>query len=169
MLFIMRGTSCSGKDTFANKHFPDTANHLSSDFFRQMLLGNINDQRNSDQVFGLMYQILETRFQHKAEWTVLNATNLRMRDLQKPIELCKKYHVPFTILSIEPPPVPELMRRNQHRYATGGDILIPDNVLHRHYERYYNCMPAFIEEAVNNEYCSFIEFDQTEQVLRHVS
>jgi len=167
MLFIMRGTSCSGKDTFINDHFPDRLNVLSSDDFRQMMYGSVHEQRHNDKVFKTMYEIMELRFQHKAEWTVLNSTNLRIRDIQKPIELCKKYHVPFTILSIQPPELEELKRRNNQRSLETG-FFVPENVLERHRDRYFNALEPFIQEAANNIHCTLIEVDQDEKVLKHV-
>lgn len=168
MLFIMRGTSCSGKDTFINQRFPDSTNVISSDFFRQMLFGDISNQRNNDEVFAHMHGILEKRLISKVEWTVLNATHLRLRDMQPAIELCKKYHTPFTILSIQPPSIEELKERNEKRAIETG-FKVPEYVLERHHERYFACMPTIVQEASYNKLCSLIEFDQQERVLRHVT
>lgn len=168
MIFIMRGTSCSGKDTFIKEYFGmQNPNVLSSDDFRQMMFGNIAEQRYNKQVFDMMYSILEMRLQHRAEWTILNSTNLRISDIRTPIELCKKYHTPFTILSVNPPPLIVLKRRNKHRKSEFG-LDVPDEVLEKHYNRYFSSMDPFIEEAKNNPYCSFIEFDQSHTVLNHV-
>lgn len=168
MLFIMRGTSCSGKDTFLEQYFVNGGpNIISSDYFRQMLFGNVSEQRYNEDVFKMIHQVIESRMIHRAEWTVLNSTNLKMSDLRVPIELCKKYHTPFTFLSLEPPSVEELKIRNQKRYKETG-FLIPDSVLERHYAKYFNSRSNFIQEAANNPYCSFIEFNQKYEVLEHV-
>lgn len=163
----MRGVSCSGKDTFINNYFPEYGNVLSSDDFRQMMFGSTAEQRHSDKVFKLMYELLESRLLFRAEWTVMNSTNLRIKEASTIIELCKKYYTPFTILSIHPPKVEELKDRNKKRFTETG-IYIPEHVIERQYLRYFDCMEPFVQEAVNNVYGSMIEFNQNEEVLRHV-
>lgn len=165
MLFIMRGPSCSGKDTLINKVFPNQNHVLSSDRFREMLVGDINSMQNSPRVFSLIYDILESRFANRVNWTVLNATHLRIKDIARPIELCKKYNVPFTVISIEPPSIEELAERSEHRRAMTGHN-VPVSAIERHWNRYYNAMDPFLQEARYNPLCTFVEIDQEERVIR---
>ena len=168
MLFIMRGTSCSGKDTFIHTHFPNQNHVLSSDNFREMLLGDRSSQQHNARVFDMMTEILEIRFINKVNWTVLNATHLRIRDCNQVIELCKKHHVPFTFISIEPPSVEELVERNRKRWLMTG-MNIPESVLTKHHERYYNNLENFHKEAIHNPLCTFIEIDQQYKVKHELS
>lgn len=170
MLFIMRGTSCSGKDTFIKQHFGgECSPHvLSSDRFREILFGSIETRHNQNEaVFRTMYEILEHRISSRVQWTVLNSTNLKLSNCNKAINICKKYKTPYTIISIEPPKVDELYERSVNRSLHGG-LFVPRDVLERHYETYRNNTQYFIEEAVNSKLCSFIEIDQSHEVLKHV-
>lgn len=166
----MRGTSCSGKDTFIKQHFedPQTSSHvISSDRFREMMFGTPVIQRYNKQVFDVLYQVLESRISSHVKWTVYNATNLKMSDCNKAIEICKKYRVPYTIISISPPTIDELHHRSLERRDYGG-LYIPESVLEKHYHNYYNNMQYFVEEAVNSKLCSLIEIDQDYQVIKRV-
>ncbi len=165
MLFIMRGASCSGKDTLISKVFPNKNHVLSSDNFREMLVGDISSQQHNARVFEMIHEILDNRLANRVNWTVLNATHLRIRDIAVPIELCKRYKVPFTIISIEPPSINELMARNEKRHLQTGQ-LIPESVLDRHVNRYYDAMDPFLREARYNPLCTFVEIDQNEKVIR---
>lgn len=168
MLFIMRGTSCSGKGTFIRSFFKNDNHILSSDDFRELLLGDRSSQQHNTRVFEMIHNILETRFLNRVNWTVLDATNLRIRDCNATIELCKKYKVPFTFISIQPPSVEELIERNKVRFNQTG-FNIPENVFDRHSERYYNNLSNFHKEAYNNPLCTFIEIDQDYKVINEIS
>lgn len=170
MLFIMRGTSCSGKDTFIEKHFEpaDSSPHvISSDRIRSMLYGSPTVQRHNKQVFELIHKIIEERISSKVTWTVYNATNLKMSDCNKIIDICKKYKTPYTFISIRPPALELLFERSIMRGERGG-LYVPQAVLERHIDTYHNNFKYFVEEAVNSRLCSLIEIDQNYEVLNHV-
>ena len=167
MLFIMRGTTCSGKDTFIEQFFPESTNILSSDFMRGLLTGDVECQRDNDLVFKTLFEIMENRFVNRADWTVFNATNLRIKDCRPAIDLCLKFRVPFTFLSIHPPSIEVLKSRNEQRYNATG-IHIPEAVIEKHYDRYFNAFEPFALEAVNNPLCSLIEVDQNYDVKRNL-
>lgn len=167
MLFIMRGASCSGKDRFIDNHFPNKNHVLSSDNFREMLLGDITSQQHNHRVFEMIHEILECRLLNRVNWTVLNATHLRIKDVSIPIDLCKKYHVPFTFISLVPPSLEELKLRNKRRSMV-GPMLIPDIVLERHHHRYEASKAPFIQEASYNSLCTFIEISQSWEVVNNV-
>lgn len=167
MLFIMRGTSLSGKDTFINSTFNRPNNVLSSDNFRELLFGDMSYQGQNNVVFDKMYTILEHRLIYKVEWTVLNATNLRMKDISIPVGLCGLHQEPFTIISIQPPSLEELMFRAEQRIKDGG-INIPTHVLTKHLARYEGSLDSFVAEAKHNPLCTFVEIDQNHDIIQMV-
>lgn len=167
MLFIMRGTTLSGKDTFIKSSFPNPNHVLSSDNFREMMLGDITSQQHNKKVFDMIHEILECRFLNRVEWTVLNSTHLRIKDCSAPIELCKKYRVPFTFISIVPPSIEELKRRNEERSLV-SPLRIPESVIEKHYNRYEASKEPFLKEAQYSPLCTWIEIDQDWQVVHHV-
>lgn len=166
MLFIMRGTSCSGKSTFIEQHFAKEC-VFSSDKFREMLCGDASSQRHNKRVFEILHEIIEFRISSRVEYTVYDATNLKIRDTSAVLELAKKYGCPVTIISIRPPSIGELLDRNNHRKElTGMDI--PVHVIQNHYDRYFNCMSDYIKEAENNTLVKFVEIDQDYEVINEV-
>lgn len=169
MLFIMRGASCSGKSTFLKEYFKGQDSHIiSSDKYREILFGSQYIQSKNKELFDFISKIMEIRFLSHVPWTVYDATNLRISDASSAIELCKKYKVPYTFLSIEPPDCEELTRRNHSRGAEGG-LLVPDDILTKHHKRYHDNTKYFVEEAVNSPLASFIEFDQDRNVKNYVA
>ena len=170
MIFIMRGTSCSGKDTFIKRHFedPKSSNHvISSDNFREMLYGSFDFERDSKDLFKIIHQVIDFRLRSKVTWTVLNAANLKMSNVNKVLDLCKKYRVQYVFISIEPPDVDVLMSRSEERAEQGG-VFLSREVLEKHHKDYFNCREYFIDEAKNSSLCSFIEINQNDEVLHHV-
>lgn len=169
MLFIMRGTSCSGKSTFLKEYFKDQDQHIvSSDKYREILFGSAYIQSKNRELFDFISKIIEIRMLSHVQWTAYDATNLRMSDSSSCIELCKKYKVPYTFLSIDPPDCEELKRRNRSRGCQSG-LQIPEDVLEKHYKRYHDNTKYFVEEAVNSPLASFIEFDQYRNVKNYVA
>lgn len=167
MIFLMRGTTCSGKDRFIEQHFNDDTAIFSSDKFRKMLCGDVHVQQFNNRVFETMQNIIDFRVANRVDYTVYNATNLKIKDASKMIELSKKHRTPMTIISIQPPELDELYRRNKKRFSEQG-FLIPDHVIESHSRRYYDCMAPFEDEAKNNVLVKFIEIDQDYEVLREI-
>jgi predicted kinase len=167
MIFLMRSTTCGGKDTFIKQHFTDESAIFSSDDFRKMLCGDIHVQQFNKNVFDLMHFIIDFRLANRVDYTVYNATNLRMRDSSHIFELSKKHHTPITIIAIKPPALEMLHIRNKKRFAATG-VLIPDGVIDKHYHRYEHCEKPFTDEAMNNVLVKFIEIDQDYEVIREI-
>lgn len=167
MLFIMRAPSCSGKDSFIEKHHFEESAVISSDRFREMLLGDIASQQHNDLVFDMLFKVIEIRFLNKVQYTVLNATNLRFKDCSRYVDLCKKYRVNYTFLAIQPPSLEELNERNVNRGKKGG-LVVPEKTLARHHHRYTACEEPFLQEALYSDLCQYIEIDQEHKVIRHV-
>lgn len=164
MLYIMRGTSCSGKSTIVHNNFDDKNSIFSSDDFRERLLGNRQNQAMNKLVFEKMYEMLDIRLANKPMYTVYDATNLRLRDCSTVIELCKKHQEEYTIVSIIPPSIEELKQRNIKRNEETG-FFVPESVLEKHYDRYFACMGSFINHVENHTLGTFIEIAQTGEVI----
>jgi predicted kinase len=167
MIFLMRATTCSGKSTFIAQNFPNSNAVFSSDDFREMLTGDRTNQQFNKRVFEIMHSIIDFRLHNRAEYTVYDATNLRIRDASMMIELSKKHQIPLTVISIEPPTLDELIRRNRIRNNETG-FNVPQNVIEKHLHRYYECMDPFLEESKNNLLFKFIEINQDHEVIREV-
>ena len=165
MMFIMRATTCSGKDTFIAEHFENPNHVFSSDNFREMLCGTMGVQQFNKQVFDTMHGIIDFRLANKVDFTIYNATNLRFKDASAVVEMCKKYHVPYIFISIAPPSLEELHQRNEIRHLEKKVPLIPEGVINKHFERYESCRPRFMEEAFYSDLCKFIEVDQNYEVI----
>lgn len=158
MLYIMRGTSCSGKDTFIQNHGLEEFT-LSSDNFRLMLLGDMGAQHANKLVFDTLHRILEERLKERTVITVVNATNLKMQSVKPLISLARQYAVPVTVVSIIPPGIDELKERAESRFITGNGPKMPDHVLERHLQQYESCKPAFMTYSCYDKY-KFVEIDQ---------
>lgn len=168
MIIIMRGTTCSGKDTFIQSEFGELPNHiLSSDNFREMLFGDMKEQRKNKMVFQYIYDVLEQRLQCRVPFTVMNSTNLKFKDIENIIELSKKYKAPIMVISILPPALDVLKERNMKR-AEASAFFVPEHVIENHHKRYHDAMELFIKEAMYNELFNFTEIDQDYNVVRVV-
>jgi predicted kinase len=163
MIFIMRGTSCSGKDTFISKHFPVEHTVLSSDKIRLMLMNNCTDQTKNQIVFDLLRNILRTRTEMGVPFTVVNATNLKYKDCRGYVELANEYHQDVTVISIRPPSVEELYERSLLRSQSGG-LFVPKEALERHHKSYFDSLESFKDRANAGEF-TFIEIDQDYEVI----
>lgn len=164
MIFIMRGTSCSGKDTFIQKYFePHTV--LSSDWYRRVLTNEIGNQQQNGLVFNLIYDILEKRLKNRLPYTVMNSTNLKMKDASRAIELAKNYGERVSVISIDPPSLEELVRRSTERAKAGG-LYVPEEVLERHWKGYYNSLLGFMEaEKSSFGQLNFIRMNQEHNLV----
>jgi predicted kinase len=164
ILYLMRGTTCSGKDTYCEKYFYQH-NVLSSDKFRGMLTGSISDQSRNALVFDTLRQILELRLQNGCLYTVVNATNLKFRDCKEYLALADKYNVEVVCISIQPPSIEEMIKRNENRAKT-QPINIPEEVIRRHYDTYMNSTDAFVDAFISTANKRFIELSQSYEEVR---
>lgn len=137
-LFIMRGVSCSGKDTLVNHLFPK-AMVISSDDFRVMVHGSISNQNLNSEVFSLVHEVIEKRLSHRVS-TVYNATNLKFKDTRPVLEIAKKWGFKVTIINIEPLPLEQLQSRAKERFDSKG---ILTNHIERHLETYNTVTPEY--------------------------
>lgn len=73
-LIVLVGAACSGKTTFAARHF-DPSEVLSSDSFRALISGDEGNQSATRAAFGRLHRDL-TRRLHEGRLTVVDATNV---------------------------------------------------------------------------------------------
>ena len=90
-LVALLGPSGSGKSTFARKHFRPTE-VLSSDVCRGWVSDDENDQLVSRDAFDVLYFIAAKRLA-AGRLTVVDATNVRIEDRKRLVELARQYHV----------------------------------------------------------------------------
>ena len=141
-LIIMRGIPGCGKSTWIKKQFECIGTEsyvLSSDDIRLLvsskeLLDDGNwaiSQDNNEQVWSILYAALEIRMKN-GDLTVVDATNLTARDLNRYKELARKYRyhvycIDFSnYVSLE-----ECLERNKHR----GFRKVPEKIIISMYEK----------------------------------
>jgi predicted kinase len=163
MIFLMRGTSCSGKDRFISHHFKDHC-VLSSDKFRLMFLDSVEDQSKNQFIHEYVQSAVEIRLRFGTSYTVVNATNLKFKDCVVYLELAKKFGKNVTIISIDPPGTDVLIERSVNRGLEGG-LRTPDDVIHRHVNSYYSGIERFIEAQSEYTNYKFIRIDQDWEVI----
>ncbi len=73
---VLIGASGSGKSTFARKHFKPTE-VLSSDFCRELVSDDENDQTATKEAFDILHFIAAKRLA-AGRLTVADATNVRL-------------------------------------------------------------------------------------------
>lgn len=151
---IMRGTTCSGKDTLIDVAGVNRIHVLSSDDYREILFGDRTHQKGNGHVFDMIHKILEYRLQSRVSKTVLNSTHLSMKECREPLRLAEKYGSEVSVLSIDPPSIDELKRRNEERHKKTG-FWIPEFVFEKHYDKYFNCLESFEKFARDNKWFTF--------------
>lgn len=161
MIFIVRGTTCSGKDTLVKRYFNEHC-VLSSDKIRLTLLDNISEQSGSEEVFKYLRHTLEQRLRFGTNHTVINATNLRFSDCVEYIDIAKKFGRKVNVISIDPPPLEVLLQRSNDRV---GDSEVSQETIERHIARYNSCMPRFIEYAKEDPAFTFTRVNQNYEVV----
>lgn len=161
MIFIIRGPSCSGKDTFVNQHFKDHC-VLTRDQFRLALFDDVNEQNKSDLVTEYMQHTLELRLRFGTGYTVINSTNLRYADISGVLSLAKKFGRKVSVISIDPPSLEELIRRNEVRVAGAKRT---NSSLEKHIMKYYSFMPRFVEVAEYDPDFTFTRINQSWEVV----
>lgn len=132
-LFVLRGIPGSGKSTFIKENKLEQYT-ISPDNIR-LLLGGIEynidgkpciSQNNEAEVWEMVNNLLERRLE-KGILTILDATSLQIKTLNKYKKLCEKYNCRLYIVNFNTPYI-ECCKRNQKR-----DIYkrVPKKVLER--------------------------------------
>jgi protein phosphatase len=100
-LVMLIGPSCSGKSTFAARHFAPTE-VLSSDAMRAMVADDPNDQRATDAAFELLHTALALRLARR-RLTVVDATNVEGWARQTPLAIARRQRRPAVAIILALP------------------------------------------------------------------
>lgn len=116
-LVLLVGASGAGKSTFAARHFRPTE-VVSSDACRGLVSDDEADQSASAAAFELLHLITEKRLAAR-RLTVIDATNLKVRDRRPLLDLARRFHAPVVALVLLLDPA-TCIARHRHRAAGGG-------------------------------------------------
>ena len=134
MFFMTRGVAGCGKSTFIRENGLEPYT-ISSDKIRLMMSSPIRDaqgnpcidQKKMKECWKLIEQLLETRFQNGAT-TILDATNLKSKDVAPLKKLAQKYRYRVYAIDFTDIPEEEIYRRNAGREALSR---VPEHVIAR--------------------------------------
>lgn len=160
-VYMMRGVSCSGKSSICRKFDPTDV--ISSDEYRRRYLGSIAEMRFNKMVFDKMADCLETRLTNLCQYTVIDSTNLKMKDGRRFRELTQHFRAELVIVDIEPPSLEELVSRNDKRFEETG-VYIPTFVFEKQLKTYQDSLPAFEKLARNTKWVQMIKVGQDDQI-----
>lgn len=134
----MRGAPGAGKSTWIEKNGlkPYT---LCADDIRilcQSPVMQVNgtegiSQKNDGVVWDILFKLLEVRMQ-KGEFTVIDATNSKTKEMNRYKELCMKYRYRIYCVDFTDIPKEEVKKRNAERIAFKR---VPEDVIDRFYSR----------------------------------
>lgn len=160
-VYMFRGVSCSGKSSIARKFDPQDV--LSSDEFRLRYLGSVSEQRFNKMIFDKMEDCLEARLTNMCPFTVIDSTNLKMKDGRRFRELALAYHAELVIIDVEPPSLEVLKERNMKRFMETG-VYIPEHVFDKHVNTYWSAMPSFEDMVMEHYKMSMIKVGQDGEI-----
>ena len=127
-LVVLIGASCSGKSSFARKHFKSTET-LSSDAFRAMIGDDENNMDATRDAFDALHYVAAKRLASR-RLTVIDATNLKSEDRKPLTQLAREYHL-FPVAVILDMPEKVCQERNRNR----TDRQLPRAVINQHIRR----------------------------------
>ncbi len=116
-LVLLVGASGAGKSTFAARHFRPTE-IVSSDTCRALVSDDEADQSASAAAFELVHMITGKRLAAR-RLTVIDATNLKVRDRKPLLALARRFHVPVVTFAFLLDAA-TCVARNRERGARGG-------------------------------------------------
>lgn len=138
MLRVLIGLPGVGKSTWAKQHFDETC-ILSSDDYREKILGNVSDQSNNSLVFDALYKDMELKFREGVQDVIFDATNLSVKRRKRFIDLAHKYNYQVeAVVFVEPLDV--ILERNKSR-----DRVVPEDVIIQKYKNFH--VPLITEIA----------------------
>jgi predicted kinase len=147
---ILRGPSCVGKSSYTEQY--SMTDILSSDFLREFMLGDRSKQTKNKEVFEMLHKILDFRLANDVQLTVVDATNLKIRDVRPLIDICDRYHAYVKLVNFHPPSIDELIFRNKERFERTG-FFVPEDVIKRHCETFHNAFSEFeLLERTNDRF-----------------
>ena len=141
MLVVMVGLPGSGKSTEVAKYMKgENTVVLSSDVFREVLCGDVNDQKHNAFVFETLYKAMEIALKENKD-VIFDATNLTVKSRSKALALAKKYGS-RTIAYVMDTPFADCLTRNANRSRS-----VPEDVIYSMRDRY---VTPTIEEGFDN-------------------
>lgn len=158
MLFILRGISCSGKSTVAKNFAEDV---VSSDAFRKLLGGNAVNQTFNNKVFKLVDEVMMIRMQNRL-FTILDATNLKLKSFRKHIELAEMYGVDYRVVDIYIDDTAAIDRSYERRKM--GGLFVPEFVIKRQFETHIESTNNIVKTAKHR----FASFADSEDAARYI-
>lgn len=150
MLVIMRGPSCSGKSSFIKGAKPSSI--ISSDNIREELSGDRSNQSINTLVFQEMEHRLHIRLSLKVGLTIIDSTNLKMKQIRKWMDIADQYNESILVVSVVPDSV-EALYANRDKRVSEGDLYVPDDVILRHYKTFNSATTGVYNELkkINND------------------
>ncbi|NQZ58530.1 MAG: AAA family ATPase, partial [Lentisphaeraceae bacterium] len=116
-LIVLVGPSCSGKSTFAKRHFKDTE-VISSDYCRAMIGDDENDMDTTDAAFRVLHKIVDERLKY-GKLTVVDATNIRSEDRRQLVSLARQNDFFSVALVFK---LEQSVLRERHKLRTDRDF-----------------------------------------------
>lgn len=116
-LVLLVGPSGAGKSSFAARHFRPKET-VSSDACRALVSDDEADQSASAAAFELVHLITEKRLAAR-RLTVIDATNLKVRDRKPLLALARRFHAPVVTFAFLLDAA-TCVARNRERGAQGG-------------------------------------------------
>ncbi len=138
-LVILCGPAGSGKSTFAQRHFPETA-IVSSDRCRAMLTDDEASISASADAFALFHQIIDTRLRLR-RLTVADSTALHPDARSDLRRLARRWKIPVTIIVFD---VPE---QTAGRWDARRDRRVGRTVIHRQWQQLQQALQRIPHEG----------------------
>jgi len=164
-LVVLTGPSGSGKSTFARRHFASDE-VLSSDAFRERILGDARDQREKEEVFRRLHAVADTRLRDGL-LTVVDATNVVPWDRQALLRLAERHGRPAVAIIFDLP-LEQCLAANAARPGR----VVPALVVRRQWRSMRRSLSYFAAEGFHavHTLTSIVEIDRAEvRLLRGAS
>lgn len=156
-LVVLTGASGSGKSTFARRHF-SLEEVLSSDAFRQAILGDARDQTATEEVFRQLHAAADGRLRRGLA-TVVDATNVVAWDRQALLRLSERHGRPCVAIVFDLP-LEQCLAANAARPGR----VVPAGVVRRQWRSMRRSLPYLAVEGFEafHRLTSIDEVDQVE-------
>lgn len=141
-LYILVGSSGSGKSTFCKQYFYPLQ-IVSSDQMRQIVCDDETNQKCSNDAFQLFHYIIEKKMKWNA-LAVADATNLTKKARKKLFDLAKKFEY-TTIIVVMETELDECLKRNRER-----EISRPEHIVIKHYNQFEIAKEDIKDEGYDN-------------------
>lgn len=155
-LILLRGLAGSGKSTWVKEQQLEPYT-LSSDIMR-LLFGNYHmnsegvrkiSMEKDKLVWNTFYHILEERMK-TGEFTVIDATNIKITDINRSLKLAKKYLYQVFCVDFTDIPLHIVKQQNESRE---WEKIVPEKVIDRMYENLQtNKLPDYIKIIKPNDF-----------------